>query len=392
MANKRAILASRHLMTKATIHCSHAQEDYLQIKSTYVKECEMPINPEKEKALAAAMSQIDRRFGKGSIMKMGEANTRLAIETVPTGSIALDLALGGGIPRGRITEIYGPESSGKTTLSQHIIAEVQRMGGVAAFIDAEHAFDPIYAAACGVNIDELLVSQPDTGEQALEICETLVRSGAVDIVIVDSVAALVPRAEIEGDMGDSLPGLQARLMSQALRKLSGAVSKSRTALVFLNQLRLKIGVMFGNPETTTGGQALKFYASVRLDIRRVDSIKSGTDVTGSRARVKVVKNKIAPPFKQAEFDIMYNEGISREGNILDVAVDKNIVRKSGAFYYLGDERIGQGRENAKSFLKQHPELTDEIANLIRAQMDTTPVIAGANVDSDDEEGSVFEEA
>ncbi|HEY0738363.1 MAG TPA: recombinase RecA [Herpetosiphonaceae bacterium] len=352
----------------------------------------MPISPEKEKALAAAMSQIDRRFGKGSIMKMGEANSRLAIETIPTGAIALDLALGvGGIPRGRITEIYGPESSGKTTLAQHIIAEAQKMGGTASFIDAEHAFDPIYAAGCGVNIDDLLVSQPDTGEQALEICETLVRSGAVDIVVVDSVAALVPRAEIEGDMGDSLPGLQARLMSQALRKLGGAVSKSRTALVFLNQLRMKIGVMFGNPETTTGGQALKFYSSVRLDIRRIESIKSGTDVIGSRARVKVVKNKVAPPFRQAEFDIMYNEGISREGNILDVAVTMEIVRKSGAFFYLGDDRIGQGRENAKNFLKANPALADEIAGLIRAQMVTAPVADKQEVEEDDD-GGVFEEA
>ena len=353
----------------------------------------MPISPEKEKALAAAMSQIDRRFGKGSIMKMGEANSRLAIEAIPTGAISLDVALGvGGIPRGRITEIYGPESSGKTTLAQHIIAEVQKMGGTAAFIDAEHAFDPVYAAGCGVNIEDLLVSQPDTGEQALEICETLVRSGAVDIVVVDSVAALVPRAEIEGDMGDSLPGLQARLMSQALRKLGGAVSKSRTALVFLNQLRLKIGVMFGNPETTTGGQALKFYASVRLDIRRVESIKSGTDVIGSRARVKVVKNKVAPPFRQAEFDIMINEGISREGNILDVAVNMEIVRKSGAFFYLGDDRIGQGRENAKNFLKANPQLADEIAGLIRAQMIAVPVAAADAAGEDDDEGSAFQEA
>jgi recombination protein RecA len=355
----------------------------------------MPISPEKEKALAAAMSQIDRRFGKGSIMKMGEANSRLAIETIPTGAIALDLALGaGGIPRGRITEIYGPESSGKTTLAQHIIAEAQKMGGTAAFIDAEHAFDPIYAAGCGVNTEELLISQPDTGEQALEICETLIRSGAVDVVVIDSVAALVPRAEIEGDMGDSLPGLQARLMSQALRKLSGAVSKSRTALIFLNQLRLKIGVMFGNPETTTGGQALKFYASVRLDIRRTESIKNGTDVVGSRAKVKVVKNKIAPPFRVAEFDIMMNEGISREGNVLDVAVEKEIVRKSGAFFYLGEERIGQGRENAKSFLKANPQLTEEIAGLIRAQMmgsEPVPMPAGGGED-DDEDGGVFEEA
>jgi recombination protein RecA len=355
----------------------------------------MPINPEKEKALAAAMSQIDRRFGKGSIMKMGEANSRLAIEAIPTGAISLDLALGvGGIPRGRITEIYGPESSGKTTLAQHIIAETQKMGGTAAFIDAEHAFDPIYAAGCGVNIEDLLVSQPDTGEQALEICETLIRSGAVDVVVIDSVAALVPRAEIEGDMGDSLPGLQARLMSQALRKLGGAVSKSRTALIFLNQLRLKIGVMFGNPETTTGGQALKFYASVRMDIRRVESIKNGTDVVGSRARVKVVKNKVAPPFRQAEFDIMMNEGISREGNVLDVAVTMEIVRKSGAFFYLGDDRIGQGRENAKNFLKANPALTEEIAGLIRAQMVGAPVAVAepAGAEADDEEGGAFQEA
>jgi recombination protein RecA len=355
----------------------------------------MPISSEKEKALAAAMSQIDRRFGKGSIMKMGEANTSLAIEVIPTGAVALDVALGaGGIPRGRITEIYGPESSGKTTLAQHIIAETQKMGGVAAFIDAEHAFDPVYAKACGINIEDLLVSQPDTGEQALEICETLVRSNAVDVVVVDSVAALVPRAEIEGDMGDSLPGLQARLMSQALRKLGGAVSKSRTALIFLNQLRMKIGVMFGNPETTTGGQALKFYASVRLDIRRIDSIKNGTDVVGSRARVKVVKNKIAPPFKQAEFDIMYNEGISREGNLLDVAVDMNIVRKSGAFFYLDDDRLGQGRENAKNFLKERPQVTEDILGRIRAQMHSAAVAPSpeANGDlADDDEGSTFEE-
>lgn len=354
----------------------------------------MPINPEKEKALAAAMSQIDRRFGKGSIMKMGEATSRLAIEVIPTGAISLDLALGvGGIPRGRITEIYGPESSGKTTLAQHIIAEAQKMGGTAAFIDAEHAFDPIYAAGCGVNIEDLLVSQPDTGEQALEICETLIRSNAVDIVVIDSVAALVPRAEIEGDMGDSLPGLQARLMSQALRKLGGAVSKSRTALVFLNQLRLKIGVMFGNPETTTGGQALKFYASVRLDIRRSESIKNGTDVVGSRAKVKVVKNKVAPPFRLAEFDIMMNEGISREGNVLDVATTMEIVRKSGAFFYLGDDRIGQGRENAKNFLKANPALTEEIAGLIRAQMVGTPAVAvPEGAADDDDEGGVFQEA
>ena len=354
----------------------------------------MPINPEKEKALAAAMSQIDRRFGKGSIMKMGETSERLTIGTIPTGAVALDVALGvGGIPRGRITEIYGPESSGKTTLAQHIIAEAQKLGGVAAFIDAEHAFDPIYAAACGVNIEDLLVSQPDTGEQALEICETLIRSGAVDVVVIDSVAALVPRAEIEGDMGDSHVGLQARLMSQALRKLSGAVAKSNTALVFLNQLRMKIGVMFGNPETTTGGNALKFYASVRLDIRPVEAIKNGTDVIGKRSKVRVVKNKTAPPFRLAEFDIMYNEGISREGNIIDVAVDMGIVRKSGAWFYLGDDRIGQGRENVKGFLKENPALTDEIDGLIRAQMTNTPaapVAVVADVDADDGDG-VFEE-
>jgi recombination protein RecA len=353
----------------------------------------MPISPEKEKALAAAMSQIDRRFGKGSIMKMGETTTRLAIETIPTGAVALDIALGvGGLPRGRITEIYGPESSGKTTLAQHIIAEAQRMGGVAAFIDAEHAFDPIYAAACGVNIEDLLVSQPDTGEQALEICETLVRSNAVDVVVIDSVAALVPRAEIEGDMGDAHVGLQARLMSQALRKLSGAVAKSKTSLIFLNQLRMKIGVMFGNPETTTGGGALKFYASVRMDIRRIDSIKNGSDVIGSRAKVKVVKNKVAPPFRIAEFDIMYNEGISREGNILDVAVDMNIVRKSGAWFYLGDDRIGQGRENVKQFLKENPSLTNEIDGLIRAQMTSQAAAPAPVVPEDDEDGDgMFEE-
>ena len=355
----------------------------------------MPISPEKEKALAAAMSQIDRRFGKGSIMKMGETTSRLAIETIPTGAVALDIALGvGGIPRGRITEIYGPESSGKTTLAQHIIAEAQKLGGVAAFIDAEHAFDPIYAAACGVNIEDLLVSQPDTGEQALEICETLVRSGAIDVVVIDSVAALVPRAEIEGDMGDAHVGLQARLMSQALRKLSGAVSKSKTALIFLNQLRMKIGVMFGNPETTTGGGALKFYASVRMDIRRIESIKNGTDVIGSRAKVKIVKNKTAPPFRNAEFDIMYNEGISREGNILDVAVDMNIVRKSGAWFYLGDDRIGQGRENVKQYLKENPALTNEIDGLIRAQMNSIPVAVPAVADGDgeDDDDGMFEEA
>ncbi|CCF85791.1 recombinase RecA [Nitrolancea hollandica] len=322
---------------------------------------------EREKAIDLAIAQIERQFGRGSIMRMGEDATRLQIETIPTGSIALDLALGvGGIPRGRITEIYGPESSGKTTLAQHIIAEAQKLGGVAAYVDAEHAFDPIYAERCGVNLDELLISQPDTGEQALEIAETLVRSGAIDVVVIDSVAALVPRAEIDGDMGDSHVGLQARLMSQALRKLTGAISRSRTAVIFINQLRMKIGVMFGNPETTTGGNALKFYASVRLDIRRAEAIKQGQDSIGIRARVKVVKNKVAPPFRQAEFDIMYNEGISAVGSVLDVATDLGLVRKSGAWYYLEDERLGQGRENAKEFLRVNPDVMQEIEGRIRA--------------------------
>lgn len=352
----------------------------------------MAITPEKEKALAAAMSQIDRKYGKGSIMKMGEATSKLAIETIPTGSIALDIALGaGGVPRGRVVEIYGPESSGKTTLAQHIIAQAQRIGGVAAFIDAEHAFDPLYAGRCGVDINNLLVSQPDFGEQALEICETLVRSNAVDVVVVDSVAALVPRAEIEGDMGDSLPGLQARLMSQALRKLSGAISKSRTVVIFLNQLRMKIGVMFGSPETTTGGQALKFYASVRMDIRRIETLKNGQETIGSRARVKVVKNKIAPPFRQAEFDIMANEGISRAGNILDVGVEMDIIRKSGAWFYLGEDRLGQGRENAKQFLNENPALADEIERLIRSQAVAVPVAAAGQEEGGDEGSGLFEE-
>jgi recombination protein RecA len=351
----------------------------------------MAISPEKEKALAAAMGQIDRKYGKGSIMKMGEASSRLSIEVIPTGAIALDIALGvGGVPRGRVIEIYGPESSGKTTLAQHIVAEAQKLGGVAAYIDAEHAFDPLYAGRCGVDVDNLLVSQPDFGEQALEICETLVRSNAVDIVVIDSVAALVPRAEIEGDMGDSLPGLQARLMSQALRKLSGAISKSRTAVIFINQLRMKIGVMFGSPETTTGGQALKFYASVRLDIRRIETLKSGQEAIGSRARVKVVKNKVAPPFRQAEFDIMANEGISRASNILDKGVELDIIRKSGAWFYLGEDRLGQGRENAKQFLNENPALMDEIERLIRGQA-MTAVAPVATIATDDGEDGLFEE-
>mgnify|MGYP003730485311 CR=1 FL=1 len=353
----------------------------------------MILSPEKEKALAAAMSQIDRKYGKGSIMRMGEVSSKLAIEVIPTGSIALDIALGvGGVPRGRVVEIYGPESSGKTTLAQHIIAEAQKMGGIAAFIDAEHAFDPVYAARCGVDVNNLLVSQPDYGEQALEICETLVRSNAVDVVVVDSVAALVPRAEIEGDMGDSLPGLQARLMSQALRKLSGAISKSRAVVIFLNQLRLKIGVMFGSPETTTGGQALKFYASVRMDIRRIETLKNGQETIGSRTRVKVVKNKVAPPFRQAEFDIMHNEGISRAGNILDVGVELDIIRKSGAWFYLGEDRLGQGRENAKQFLNENPALADEIERLIRAHATAAPIsIASPKEDDAVEDAALFEE-
>jgi recombination protein RecA len=349
------------------------------------------ISPEKEKALSAALTQIDRKYGKGSIMKMGEAGAKFSIETIPTGAIALDIALGaGGVPRGRVVEIYGPESSGKTTLAQHIIAQAQKMGGVAAFIDAEHAFDPLYAGRCGVDINNLLVSQPDFGEQALEICETLVRSNAVDVIVIDSVAALVPRAEIEGDMGDSLPGLQARLMSQALRKLSGAISKSRTVVIFLNQLRMKIGVMFGSPETTTGGQALKFYASVRMDIRRIETLKSGQEAIGMRSRVKVVKNKVAPPFRQAEFDIMANEGISRAGNILDVGVELEIIRKSGAWFYLGEDRLGQGRENAKQFLNENPALADESERLIRAQSMTVPVVASNVADAEDDDG-LFEE-
>src|SRR5215203_4660541 len=320
---------------------------------------------EKGRAVDAAILAIEKQFGTGSIMKLGSAE-RQAVDTIPTGSIALDLALGvGGIPRGRITEIFGPESSGKTTVCQHVIAEAQRRGGIAAFIDVEHALDPGYARACGVNVDELLVSQPDTGEQALEITETLIRSGGVDIVVLDSVAALVPRAEIEGEMGDSFVGIQARLMSQALRKLTGAVSRSNTALVFTNQLREKIGVMFGNPETTPGGRALKFYASVRLDIRRVETIKTGTESVGNRVRVKVVKNKVAPPFRTAEFDIMYNEGISKAGGLLDVGTELGIVRKTGAFYSFADMRLGQGRENAKEFLRQNPSVAVDIEQQIR---------------------------
>lgn len=319
----------------------------------------------KKEALELAIAQIEKQYGKGSIMKLGE-NSTLDIETVPTGSLALDIALGvGGIPKGRIIEVYGPESSGKTTLALHILAESQKRGGIAAFIDAEHALDPTYARNLGVDTENLVISQPDTGEQALEITESLVRSNAVDIVVVDSVAALVPKAEIEGEMGDSHIGLQARLMSQALRKLTGAINKSNASVIFINQLREKVGVMFGNPETTTGGRALKFYASIRLDIRRIEQIKQGDEIIGNRVRVKVVKNKVAPPFKQAEFDIMYGKGISSTGNILDMGVAANIVNKAGAWYSYGDSKLGQGRENAKIFLDENPEILKEIDTKVR---------------------------
>ena len=319
---------------------------------------------DRHKALDMAMSQIDKQFGQGSVMKMGEKAT-MSIEAVPTGALSLDLALGiGGLPRGRVTEIYGPESSGKTTLATHVVAEAQRNGGICAYVDAEHAMDPIYAKAIGVDIDELLISQPDTGEQALEITDMLIRSGALDVVVIDSVAALTPRAELEGDMGDTHVGLQARLMSQALRKLTSNLNKSNTICIFINQLREKIGVMFGSPETTPGGRALKFYSSVRLDIRRIESIKNGMEVVGNRTRVKVVKNKCAPPFKQAEFDIMYGQGISREGSVLDLAVTESIVKKSGAWYTYDGEQLGQGRENAKTFLQDNPELMVEISDLV----------------------------
>jgi recombination protein RecA len=324
------------------------------------------ISPEKNKAIEAAMTQIERQFGKGSIMMMGDSDGVQRIPSISTGSITLDVALGiGGIPRGRVVEIYGPEASGKTTLAMHVAAEAQKKGGIVAFIDAEHAFDATYARNLGVDIDNLLISQPDTGEQALEIAETLVRSGAIDVVVVDSVAALVPRAELEGEMGDAHMGLQARLMSQALRKLTGTVSKSKTCFIFINQIRMKIGVMFGNPETTTGGNALKFYASVRIDIRRIAALKEGTEMVGSRTRARVVKNKLAPPFKEAEFDIIYGKGISLEGELLDLGAHLGIVDKSGAWYSYNGERLGQGRENAKAFLVDHPEMRDEIDQAIR---------------------------
>jgi len=358
---------------------------------------------EKDKALENAMAQIDRQFGKGSIMRMSDYGNRMAVESIPTGSIALDVALGGGgVPRGRVVEIYGPESSGKTTLCYHIMAEAQKLGGVAAYIDAEHAFDPEYAGRVGLNLENLLISQPDNGEQALEIAETLVRSNAIDVIVVDSVAALVPRAEIEGEMGDSHVGLMARLMSQALRKLVGAVSKSHCCLIFTNQIRMKIGVMYGNPETTTGGQALKFYASVRMEIRRVESIKSGTDISGNRVKVKVAKNKVAPPFRTAEFDIMFNEGISRIGSLVDIGAELGVLKKSGAFYSYGDQRLGQGRENVKEFLRNNPEVADEVEAQIRAAMlggssaAQAPVAVGAGASrngkvaaKDDEEEGEF---
>ena len=331
------------------------------------------INEEKQKALEAALSHIEKQYGKGSVMKLGEPGAHMQVETVPTGSLGLDIALGvGGVPKGRIVEIYGPESSGKTTVALHMVAEVQKRGGIAGFIDAEHALDPVYAKNIGVDIDNLYISQPDNGEQALEITETMVRSGAVDIVIVDSVAALVPRAEIEGDMGDSHVGLHARLMSQALRKLTAVISRSNCVVIFINQLREEVGVMFGNPETTTGGRALKFYASVRLDVRKGEALKQGGEIVGSHTKVKVVKNKVAPPFKQAEFDIMFGTGISREGEILDLASDCSVVNKSGAWYSYNGERIGQGRENAKQFLKDNPEICAEIEKKVRIQYQLIP--------------------
>ncbi|EIJ36137.1 recombinase RecA [Thiothrix nivea] len=322
----------------------------------------------KKKALAAALGQIERQFGKGAVMRMGDTNAIRDVDVISTGSLTLDIALGiGGLPKGRVVEIYGPESSGKTTLTLQVIAECQKQGGTAAFVDAEHALDPIYAQKLGVNVDDLLVSQPDTGEQALEIADMLVRSGAVDIVVIDSVAALTPKAEIEGDMGDSHVGLQARLMSQALRKLTGNIKRSNTLVIFINQIRMKIGVMFGNPETTTGGNALKFYSSVRLDIRRIGAIKKGDEITGSETRVKVVKNKMAPPFKQAEFEILYGEGISREGELIDLGVKQELVGKAGAWYSYKGEKIGQGKDNARTYLKEHPEIAAEIEQAIRAE-------------------------
>lgn len=322
---------------------------------------------DKKKALDAAISKLEKDFGKGTVMKLGDASANVSVETIPTGSLSLDIALGlGGVPKGRVIEVYGPESSGKTTVTLHMIAEVQKRGGIAGFIDAEHALDPVYAKNIGVDIDELYISQPDSGDQALEIAETMVRSGAMDIIVIDSVAALVPKQEIEGDMGDSHVGLQARLMSQALRKLTPVISKSNCVVVFINQLREKVGVMFGNPETTTGGRALKFYASVRMDVRRIETLKQNGEMVGNRTRIKIVKNKIAPPFKEAEFDIMFGKGISREGDILDLAAGIDVINKSGAWYAYNGDKIGQGRENAKTYLRQHPEIMDEVEAKVRA--------------------------
>jgi recombination protein RecA len=343
---------------------------------------------DKSKALDAALSQIERNFGKGSIMRLGKNNKSMDVDTVSTGSLGLDIALGiGGLPRGRVVEIYGPESSGKTTLALHCLAEAQKKGGICAFIDAEHALDPIYARKLGVNVDDLLISQPDTGEQALEIADTLVRSGAVDVLVIDSVAALVPRAELEGEMGDSMPGLQARLMSQALRKLTASINRSNTMVIFINQIRMKIGVMYGSPETTTGGHALKFYASVRLDIRRIGAIKERDEVVGNQTRVKVVKNKLAPPFKQVEFDIMYGEGISKMGEIIDLGVKAGVVEKSGAWFSYDSQRIGQGRENAKVFLKANPDVAAKIEAMVRQNsgLIAEKILAGEDSSEDDEE-------
>ena len=327
----------------------------------------MAVNEEKKKALDAAIAKLEKDFGKGAVMRLGDSSAHVAVETVPTGCLSLDLALGlGGVPKGRVIEIYGPESSGKTTVALHMIAEVQKRGGIAGFIDAEHAMDPVYAKNIGVDIDELYISQPDSGDQALEIAETMVRSGAIDIIVIDSVAALVPKQEIEGDMGDSHVGLQARLMSQALRKLTPVISKSNCVVIFINQLREKVGVMFGNPETTTGGRALKFYASVRMDVRRIETLKQSGEMVGNRTRIKIVKNKIAPPFKEAEFDIMFGKGISKEGDILDLAASIDLVKKSGAWYAYEGEKIGQGRENAKAYLENHPEVMEELDRKVRA--------------------------
>jgi len=343
----------------------------------------------RARALDAALLQIEKQFGKGAVMKLGE-KTGMQIEVIPTGALTLDIALGvGGVPKGRVIEIFGPESSGKTTVALHIVAEAQRAGGTAAFIDAEHALDPSYAAKIGVNIDELIISQPDTGEQALEITEALVRSGAIDVIVIDSVAALVPKAEIDGEMGDSHMGLQARMMSQALRKLAGVISKSGTVCIFINQLREKIGVMFGNPETTTGGRALKFYASVRLDVRRTESLRNGTDIVGNHTKVKVVKNKVAPPFKEAEFDIMYGEGISKEGCIVDLGVQKDIIDKSGSWFSYNGQRIGQGKDNARMFLKENPAIRDEIEVKIRSSLEAVPVDAIVSVDDPAAESDIL---